>query len=125
VLDSDDDGITVPARRIDTIARELGPTHIDTLKMNIEGAERLAVRGLQGIVAATSNVCISCHDFLADDGGPEAFRTKALIRQFLVEHGFEVESRDDAPRPWTRDYVYGANVRLAARSTTPRTNPMR
>ena len=103
-------GIAVPARRIDTIARELGVTQIDLLKMNIEGAERLAIRGLERIISRTRHVCIGCHDFLADAdaGAPDELRTKALVRDFLIAHGFEVTTRDDAPNPWTRDYVYGS-----------------
>jgi FkbM family methyltransferase len=106
------DGIRVQARRIDTIARELGITRIDLLKMNIEGAERLAIEGLDDIIAGTAHVCISCHDFLADAGGPDELRTKTLVREFLVDRGFFVTSRDDAGEPWTRDYVYGVNRRI-------------
>lgn len=103
-------GIAVPARRIDSIARELAVTRIDLLKMNIEGAERLAIGGLGGIIAGTRHVCIGCHDFLADAGGSEQLRTKQLVRDFLVKHGFRVTSRDDAPDPWTRDYLYGRRI---------------
>jgi FkbM family methyltransferase len=101
-------GIGVRSRRIDTIAREFGVTRIDLLKMNIEGAERRAITGLEGIVASTRHVCIGCHDFLADAGGPDELRTKALVRDFLVDHGFRVTTRDDARDPWTRDYLYGS-----------------
>ena len=107
VLAPGDDGIRVPARRIDTVAARLGVTDVDLLTMNIEGAERLAIGGLDGIIATTEHVCISCHDFLAKDGGPEDLRTKAMVREFLVDHGFRVVSRDDAADPWTRDYLYG------------------
>ena len=100
-------GVAVPARRIDGIARDLGIGRIDLLKMNIEGGERFAIEGLRGIIDGTRNVCIGCHDFLADDGGPDELRTKALVRDFLAAHGFAVMTRDDAPDPWTRDYVYG------------------
>jgi FkbM family methyltransferase len=113
LLGGGDDGIEVPARRLDTLAQELGIERIDLLKMNIEGAERLVIAGLEGIIGSTRNVCIACHDFLADSGGPEEMRTKALVRDFLVGHGFRVEARDDAPDPWTRDYLYGANERVA------------
>jgi FkbM family methyltransferase len=101
------DGIDVNARRLDTLAPELGVTRIDLLKMNIEGAERLAIRGLEGVIGSTRHVCISCHDFL----GGEEMRTKEDVRRFLVEHGFDVRSREDAPEPWTRDYLYGVNRR--------------
>jgi FkbM family methyltransferase len=97
-----DGALRVPARRIDTIAHELGVDRIDLLKMNIEGAERDAVRGLGALVAQTRNVVISCHDFLSDE-----LRTKDEVRAFLVEHGFEVTTREDVPEPWTRDYLYG------------------
>jgi FkbM family methyltransferase len=100
VLDADDAGIRVPARRIDAIAAELGVRQVDLLKMNIEGAESRALPGTGALLASTRNVCISCHDFL---GVP----TKAAVLSFLTKHGYEVHTRDDAPEPWTRDYVYG------------------
>ncbi|HYY03030.1 MAG TPA: FkbM family methyltransferase [Gaiellaceae bacterium] len=111
IVDFGNRGIPVRARRIDTVARELGITSIDLLKMNIEGSERVAVEGLEGIIDRIRHVCISCHDFLADDGGSDQLRTKVLVREFLVDHGFHVTTRDDAPDPWTRDYLYGVNMR--------------
>jgi FkbM family methyltransferase len=107
------DGIEVPARRLETVASSLDITHIDLLKMNIEGAEVSALRGLGPLLAKTHHVCIACHDFLADEGGAETLRTKAAVRELLVRHGFDVRTRDDAPDPWTRDCVYGTNSRAA------------
>jgi FkbM family methyltransferase len=117
------DAIQVPARRLDTIASELGITHVDFLKMNIEGAERPALQGLGALVDGTRHVCISCHDFLADDGGSDDLRTKAFVRNFLRAHGFGVTGRDDAPDPWTRDYLYGVNVGSRSPSTSEQTHP--
>jgi FkbM family methyltransferase len=111
-LDGAGNGLEVPARRLETIAKSLAITRIDLLKMNIEGAEVSALRGLGPLLAKTRYVCIACHDFLADEGGAETLRTKAAVRGLLLEHGFELTSRDDAPDPWTRDYVYGVNKRL-------------
>jgi FkbM family methyltransferase len=107
------DGIEVPTRRLETIAKSLAITHIDLLKMNIEGAEVSALRGLGPLLAKTRYVCIACHDFFADEEGVETLRTKAAVRELLVEHGFNVRTRDDAPDAWTRDYVYGTNTRTA------------
>jgi FkbM family methyltransferase len=104
------EGIQVPAKRIDTIASELGISKIDLLKMNIEGAERAALQGAGDLLAATRHVCISCHDFVADSGGPDELRTKTFVTRFLTERGFDVTTRDDAAEPWTRDYVYGARA---------------
>jgi FkbM family methyltransferase len=113
MLETNGDGIEVPARRIFTIAAELGITRIDLLKMNIEGAERLAIQGMGTLLANTRHVCISCHDFLADEDGPEELRTKGFVREFLQRRGFQVTTRDDAPDPWTRDYVYAVNTGAA------------
>jgi hypothetical protein len=113
ILGGEGDGIEVSARRIDTIAAELEITRIDLLKMNIEGAERHAIQGMGAVLADTRHVCISCHDFLADGGGPEELRTKDVVQGFLVDQGFRVTTRDDAPDPWTRDYVYAVNTRAA------------
>jgi FkbM family methyltransferase len=117
MLEAHGDGIEVPARRIDTLAAELDVDRIDLLKMNIEGAERQAIQGMGTVLANTRHVCISCHDFLADEGGPEELRTKAFVRDFLIERGFRVITRDDAPDPWTRDYVYAVNTRATAVNT--------
>jgi FkbM family methyltransferase len=110
LLEPSADGIEVAARRLDTIASELGITRIDLLTMNIEGAERPALRGLGTLLANTRHVCVSCHDFLADGGGSDELRTKSFVRDFLAERGFEVATRDEALEPWTRDYVYGLNA---------------
>jgi FkbM family methyltransferase len=101
LVDPDEPGIRVPARRLDTIAEDLGVAQVDLLKMNVEGAEALALAGSGGLLARTRHVCISCHDFL---GMP----TKDAVLGFLSRHGFDVLTREDAAQPWTRDYVYGA-----------------
>jgi FkbM family methyltransferase len=106
-----DDGIRVRARRLESLARELGLDRIDLLKMNIEGAETDALRGLGALVGRTHHVVISCHDFLADEGGAERMRTKAAVQEFLAAHGFSLRTRDDASDPWTRDTVYGSNTK--------------
>ena len=115
-LTDEEEGVEVPARRLETVAKSLDITHIDLLKMNIEGAEVSALRGLGPLLAKTRYVCIACHDFLADEGGANTLRTKAAIRELLLKHDFELTSRDDAAEPWTRDYVYGANTRLEPRA---------
>jgi FkbM family methyltransferase len=101
MLDANGGGIEVRARRIDTIADELGIRHIDLLKMNIEGAEPLALQGMGALLDQTRHLCISCHDFLG-------VHTKAFVREILRAHGFDVTTRDDAPDAWVRDYVYAA-----------------
>jgi FkbM family methyltransferase len=101
-------GVKVPARRIESIARELDVRAIDFLKMNIEGFEQPALRGAGSLLARTRHVCISCHDFLG-------MATKEAVRDLLVEHGFDVRTREDAPEAWKRDYLYGERVNPAAK----------
>lgn len=109
-------GITVPARPLDAVARDLGITRVDFLKMNIEGAEQLAIQGMPWLIERTEHVCIACHDFIADMAefdetatliSSDRMRTKEIVRQFLVEHGFRVSTNPGAADPWTRDYLYG------------------
>lgn len=114
VVDPRGEGIKVPARRLDDVALELGISSVGFLKMNIEGAEEVALKGMQRLIEHTSHVCISCHDFLAERGASERMRTKAAVRAFLLDHGFRVTSREDAPEPWTRDYLYGVNTAALA-----------
>ncbi len=62
-------GVRVACTTLDSLFRSLGLLRVDLLKMNIEGAERLALAGMREMVKKTKNICISCHDFLADGGG--------------------------------------------------------
>jgi FkbM family methyltransferase len=39
--------VTVPARRLDDVIRELGLSRVDVIKIDVEGAETLVVRGAQ------------------------------------------------------------------------------
>lgn len=104
----EDGGAEVPARSLDSLAAELGLGPIALLKMNIEGAERLAVRGMSRASANVQNLCISCHDFLADRGDSEMLRTKAEVKPLLEQYGFALRTRPDHRDAWVRDYLYGA-----------------
>ena len=99
-----DDGDIVPARSLASLCAELGISRVDFLKMNIEGAERLAVQGFGEVPII--NMAISCHDFVADTTGDEGFRTKSEVLQFLNSHGYTVETRSDHERLWTRHMLY-------------------
>jgi len=107
-------GIQVAGMTLDYIFRSLGLSRVDFLKMNIEGAERLALSGMGEMAQKTKNVCISCHDFLANEGGPNQLRTKADVITFLKQNGFAVLLRESDGRCNVRDYVYGLNKKLLA-----------
>lgn len=105
-----DEGVLVAAKRLDTLAAELGLSRVDYLKMNIEGAEALAIRGMDTLVGSVRHVAIACHDFIADEGGPEDMRTLQRIRDYLAAERFTTSERPDDPRPWVRDQVYGGRA---------------
>lgn len=103
-------GIAVPALTIDEIRQRLDLARIHFLKMNIEGAERLAIKGMSQALRHTEVVCISCHDFLAKVGTESARRTKNEVRQFLQQSGLEVIGRNDpALPPYIQDQLWAYN----------------
>ena len=106
-------GIPVSATTIDAIRQQLGLERIQFWKMNIEGAERFAIRGMAETLKHTEILCISCHDFLAKGAGKECLRTKSAVRQFLQQNGLHVIARPEASAPdYVRDQVWAYNRNL-------------
>jgi FkbM family methyltransferase len=105
-------GVRVVGTTLDKIYRSLGLSRVSFLKMNIEGAEKLALSGMGEVARNTKHVCISCHDFLADEGRPNWLRTKADVIPFLKQNGFAVLLRESDGRCNVRDCVYGLNQEL-------------
>lgn len=98
--------IAVPGTSLDELACEHALDRVDFLKMNIEGAEREAIAGMSDLIERTRHVVIACHDFRAEDGEGEAFRSRETVIDFLRRHDFEILTRDDDPRPYVRDHVH-------------------
>ena len=98
--------VPVKGVRLDDLAAEEGLTRIDFIKMNIEGAETLALQGMGEVLARTRHVCIACHDFRADRGEGEGFRTRAQVEQVLGKLGFQVLPMDPTKSPGIRDHVH-------------------
>jgi FkbM family methyltransferase len=102
VLKSGD--IAVVARSVASLCEELGLSRIDFLKMNIEGAERLAVLGFGNV--QIPHIAIACHDFIADAGGSDIFRTKSEVKELLAASGYRITERPGHKSPWVRDTIY-------------------
>jgi FkbM family methyltransferase len=103
----------VPAITIDKIIRDSDCSRVDLLKMNIEGAEQLAIRGIAESVEKVRHVVISCHDFILGPGfvggDPAWFATYDRITGSLRDMGFTLaERRLTDPRPELPFYVYGS-----------------
>jgi len=103
-------GIEVRASTFGDVCEEEGLKDIAFLKMNIEGAERHALRGMAPVMPRIRQICVACHDFRSDLGHGEQFRTREFVEDFLVEHGFKLSSRPDDPRDYVRDHVFGLRV---------------
>jgi len=67
VLDSGNRQVEVPATTIDTLVRELGIEKVDYIKMDIEGAERHALRGGLGTLTRDRPVLLLESYHLPDD----------------------------------------------------------
>jgi len=104
IIDTDT-GVLVASKTLDSILEPHALRTIHFLKMNIEGAERLALAGMSVTVAHTDNLCISCHDFL----GPH-MQSRNEVTGFLQGCGYEIYRRDRDHRPWVRDYVYATRA---------------
>lgn len=97
----------VQAGTLDALCAKEGITNVAFLKMNIEGAERYALLGAELTMPRVRHVCVACHDFRANQGHGEQFRTRAFVEQFLAAQGFRTERRMDDPRASVPDHVFG------------------
>lgn len=91
----------------DELSRREGIDAISFLKMNIEGAERYALKGCGAALQRTSKLCVAAHDFRANRGEGESFRTLSFVREFLTESGFSLTTRDEDRRYYVPFHVHG------------------
>ena len=110
-------GYEVSGETLDSLVRQWELPEIAFVKMNIEGAERLAVRGMTDMIKMVKYLCISCHDFISERDGNEYMRTKKVIREFLADNGLCIVTRDDDPRAWIRDQLNAYNPKLCQPSS--------
>lgn len=95
-----------PAMTLDELCNRHGIARIDFLKMNIEGAERHALLGMRDTLPKLSEVCICAHDFRADRGHGESYRTRAFVEEFLKGHGFYIWRNVSDNRDYARDHIF-------------------
>jgi FkbM family methyltransferase len=103
----DGTGILVRACTLNEVYQQEGLRKIHFLKMNIEGAERCALPGMESVMPHIDHICVACHDFRSDLGHGKQFRTRAFVERFLTDHGFTLASRPDDPRDYVRDHIFG------------------
>jgi FkbM family methyltransferase len=100
--------VEVPALTLDNFVEQNRIQAIDLLNMNIEGAERQALLGFRRNFNRVRHVAISCHDWIADLGHSDGYRTLEFVQQFLDSHGFSVKRRLDAKHPAARETLDGS-----------------
>jgi FkbM family methyltransferase len=105
-------GIEIQGTTLDKLLGNHNIEYISFLKMNIEGAEKLAIKGMKNTLKKTKFICIACHDFLNKRNGQRNMQTKELIIDFLEKNGFEIFTRNTDERDWVRDHVHGINRAL-------------
>lgn len=76
---------------------------ISLLKVNIEGGERHLLPAL-GTLVEVDRVIVGAHDFRADRGEGEHFRTRQFVIDYLRNTGFAPRSLRDVA--WWRDWIF-------------------
>lgn len=100
-------GEPVAMDTIDALCAARGIDHIDWVKMNIEGAEKDALRGMEAMSSRVRHLTISCHDFLGTEWG----KSLDVVTGWLEGHGFTVSRRDEGDFV-QRCYLYAARPGL-------------
>jgi FkbM family methyltransferase len=100
----------VPGISLDALCDRYNIGRIAFLKMNIEGAERLAIRGMSRCVHSISRACLACHDHRTARGESDFFATSSVVRTFFESHGFLIATRDTHPQTFVRGYVYASRT---------------
>jgi FkbM family methyltransferase len=96
--------IEVPSMTLDELMAAHKIDRVAFLKMNIEGAETMAMKGMSASLAKIDHIVIACHDFLG-------VCTRAAVWSFFAEHGFDVENRAHDERAFVRDHLHGRRRR--------------
>jgi len=81
-------------------------SRIDLLKMNIEGAEKMLIAGIDDFTVIKRFV-ISCHDFRADQGEGESYRTKKFVTSTLDGLGYKIKTFSYGIN-WSDDWIFAS-----------------
>jgi len=100
--------VEVPALTLDDFVEQNRIQAVDLLKMNIEGAERPALLGFRRNFDRVRHVAIDCHDWIADLGYSDGYRTLEFVREFLESRGFFVKPHSNKQRLYFEYTLYGS-----------------
>lgn len=80
---------------------------VDLLKVNIEGGERQLFPTI-GDMADIKRVIVSAHDFRADRGDGERFRTREFVAEYLTSAGYAIKPVSDDD--WLMNWIYAERL---------------
>ena len=95
-----DKSIKVNINTLDNIIKKLNLKKISYLKINIEGSEINALRGLKKKFHLVENFCISCHDFIG-------IKTYDSVKNMLKKKINLITNKKNINKPWEEFYLYG------------------
>jgi hypothetical protein len=78
------------------------------LQINIEGAERYLLPMIKNY-KNIEHIIISAHDFRANRGDGEQFRTREFVREFLQSEGYSIVSCGNKPRQ--EDWLFASRIK--------------
>jgi FkbM family methyltransferase len=84
---------------------------VDFVKVNIEGAEQLLIKGLIKTMSKILRLAISCHDFRYKLEGDKFFKTKDIILTFFSQNNYDIMLRE-TQISLLDDYVYASSPKL-------------
>lgn len=84
--------ISVPMKSFGDITKELGHTHIDVLKMDIEGSEYHVIESILASDIKIDQILIELHERFFEDG---KLRNKRLLASFAA-HGYKIFAVSDS-----------------------------
>lgn len=76
---------------------------VDLLKMNVEGAEGDLLDHID--LGHVKRIIVSVHDFMADRGRGDRYRTRARVEKRLREAGYNL-TRFEGEQDWLRSWIY-------------------
>ena len=91
--DQNGGGTKVEAKTLDDIVASQEIEVVDFIKMNIEGAERLALFGMEQTLKKTRVICISCHDFKYKVTNNPFFKTFDDVEAAIKKAGWKIVYR--------------------------------
>ena len=100
--------IDVPTMTWDRFIKRYEISQIDLLKMNIEGAEKEVIENITNF-DIIKRFIISCHDFRADNGEGEWYRTKDVVISKLEENGYLIKEFNYGIN-WADDWIFAERI---------------